>query len=120
VTTRPHTPSELYEVLLQLQQACFEAGSLEAAYHALAAALHAAEDAGMTEGVQAVMAIAEQRQQALDSAEPAQELSSGEASKRRTSPLFGTLVLIGRSILARMQGDRAVRKSEANRARPKP
>ena len=82
--------------------------------------MHAAEDAGTTEGVEAVMAIAEQRQQALDSADPAPELSSGEASKRRTSPLFSTLVLIGRSILARMQGDRAVRKSAAGRRRPKP
>ena len=66
------------------------------------------------------MRIAEHRQQVLDSAEPAQELSSDEASKRRTSPLFSTLALMGRSILARMQGDRAVRKSAADRARPKP
>lgn len=120
VSKPPRAASELYEVLIRLQQACFDAGSVEAAYHTLAAALHAAEDAGTTEGVEAVMAIAEQRQQALDSADPAPELSSGEASKRRTSPLFSTLVLIGRSILARMQGDRAVRKSAAGRRRPKP
>jgi hypothetical protein len=120
VSKPPRPASELYEVLIRLQQACFDAGSVEAAYHTLAAALHAAEDADMTEGVEAVMAIAKQRQQALDSAEPAPELSSGEAGKRRTRPLFSTLVLIGRSILARMQGDRAVRKSEAGRSRPKP
>ena len=116
----PHPASELYEVLIRLQQACFDAGSVEAAYHTLAAALHAAEDAGMTEGVEAVIAIAGQRQEALDSAEPAPELSSGEAGKRRTRPLFSTLVLVGRSSLARTQGDRAVRKSEADRHRPKP
>jgi hypothetical protein len=120
VSKPPRPGSELYEVLIGLQQACFDAGSVEAAYHTLAAALHAAEDAGLTEGVEAVMAIAEQRQQALDSPEPAPELSSGEADKRRTRPLFSTLVLLGRSTLARMRGDRAVRKSEAGRSRPKP
>ena len=116
----PRSASELYEVLIPLQQACFDAGSVEAAYHTLAAALHAAEDAGLTEGVEAVIAIAGQRQEALDSAKPAPELSSGEADKRRTRPLFSTLVLMGRSSLARMQGDRAVRQSEAGRSRPKP
>ena len=120
MTKRHHAPSELYEVLLQLQQACFEAGSLEAAYHTLAAALHAAEDAGMTRGIEAVIAIAEQRQQALDSAETAQELSSGEAGKRGSRPLFGSLAVIGRSMLARQHGERAVAKSEAGRPRPKP
>jgi hypothetical protein len=120
VSKPPRPASELYEVLIRLQQACFDAGSVEAAYHTLAAALHAAEDADMTKGVEAVIAIAGQRQQALDSAEPAPELSSGDADKRHTRPLFSTLVRMGRSILARMQGDRAVRKSEAGPARPKP
>jgi hypothetical protein len=118
VNRPPRSASELYEVLIQLQQICFEAGSVEASYHALAAALHAAEDAGMTSGLEAVIAVAEQRQQALDSAEPAPELSSGEAGKRGTRPLFGSLAVIGRSILARQQGERAVLKSEEGRRRP--
>jgi hypothetical protein len=116
----PRSPQELYEVLIQLQQACFEAGSIEAAYHALAAAMHAAEDAGMTAGLHRVIAVAEERQQALDSAEPAAELSSSEAGKRGTSPLFATLVTIAKSILARQQGERAVTRSESGRPRPKP
>ena len=68
VSKPPRSPSEIYDVLFRLQQVCFEAGSLEASYHVLAAALHAAEDAGKTEGIQAVIAIAEHRQGELDSA----------------------------------------------------
>lgn len=107
-------------MLIRLQQACFEAGSVEASYHTLAAALHAAEDAGMAEGLEAVIAIAEQRQQVLDSAAPAPDLSSSEAGRRGTRPLFGSLVVIGRSMLARQQGESAITKSEAGRQRRKP
>jgi hypothetical protein len=82
--------------------------------------MHAAEDARTTEGIEAVIAIAEQRQQALDSAEPAPARASGGAGQGGTRPLFGTLVITGRSILARLQGERAVTRSEAGRHRRKP
>jgi hypothetical protein len=106
--------------LFRLQQVCFDAGSLEASYHVLAAALHAAEDAGKIEGVEAVIAIAEQRQRVLDNTEPAATLSGDEAKKRGTLPLFATLARTGHSVLARLQSVQAVTRSEAERKRREP
>jgi hypothetical protein len=99
-------------VLFRLQQVCWNADSLEASYHVLAAALHAAEDAGKTEGLQAVIAIAH-RQGELDSAEPAAPLSAEEAKKRGTLPLFATLARTAHAVLARLQTARTLSERKA-------
>jgi hypothetical protein len=111
----PHSPSEIYDVLIRLQQLCFDAGSVEASYHVPAAAMHAAEDAGKPEGIQAVIAIAEHRQRELDSAEPAAPLSADEAKIRGTLPLFATLARTANAVLTRLQTARTVSERQARR-----
>jgi hypothetical protein len=80
--------------------------------------MHAAEDAGKPEGIQAVIAIAEHRQRELDSAEPAAALSAEEAKKRGTLPLFATLARTAHAILTRQQTAKTVSERKSRHQDP--
>jgi hypothetical protein len=99
----------LYQRVLQLNQAASHAHEYEVAYHLLAAALHAAKtDSQIDEVVQR----ATEQQSEVD-AQPEHRLSASQAQKRGNAPLFGSLVLIANARRADMKAHRALRQSRA-------
>jgi hypothetical protein len=56
--------------LMRINSEAFDAGHYEVAYHALMASLHAAQDAGDVEHLQAVERTAEQQQDRIDADAP--------------------------------------------------
>src|SRR5262249_50758845 len=67
--------------LMRTNGEAFDAGHYEVAYHALMAALHAAQDASDMEHLRAVERAAELQQGRIDADAPSHRLSSHEAKK---------------------------------------
>ncbi|HUR93710.1 MAG TPA: hypothetical protein VMY76_03945 [Gemmatimonadales bacterium] len=104
--TRP--PAELFDVLWHLHQEAMRAGSYDAAYHLLAAALHCAERAESLALIGGVESIAAIHQEELDAVEPPEPHSTASAKARGTSPLFTSLRTAARAMAARIRADRVV------------
>jgi hypothetical protein len=70
---------DLYPVLLDANADAFAAGRYETAYHALMAALHAAQDRHEASRLDSLSSLALQQQEKLDAVAPAHRLSSAAA-----------------------------------------
>jgi len=108
--------AELFGALVELHHECMSAGSPEAAYHALAAALHCAESASLVSGIRTVITLADSRQGELDTQMPPHILSTRLAASRGTVPLFTSLARTAQAVGARLAAERA-RSQSAQRQR---
>jgi len=109
------TPLDLYRALLELHHECMAAGLAAAGYHALAAAMHCAEDARSLESLEAVIDLAVRRQAELDTEDPPHPLSGSQARLRGTTSVFESLVVTGRAIHGRLVAEAMRMKGEQRR-----
>ncbi len=74
--------------LMSINREAFDSGRYEVAYHALMAALHAAQDAGDQAFLREVERAAEGQQDRIDSDSPRHRLSSHEAKRHGAVGIF--------------------------------
>lgn len=72
----------MYDCLIAINRDAFAAGSYETAYHALASALHRAQDLGADSLLVAVARLAGEQGAYIDTHVPAHSLSSASAARR--------------------------------------
>lgn len=101
----PRSLTQLFATLLELQQETMDAGNAEASYHILSAALHCAEAANDVAGVETVIQLAGQRQTEIDARRPRHILSTEEAGKRGTTPLFASLTITSQAVRTRLHAE---------------
>ena len=77
-----------FDQLMQINGDSFAAGRYEVAYHALMAALHAAQDQGDPDLLRRVGLTAEQQQVRIDADSPTHRLASSEAHKHGAMGIF--------------------------------
>lgn len=82
---------DLYTRLLTINTDAMEGRLYEVAFHALTAALHAAEVRGDAERFDAVKRLAERQLEHIDKHEPEHRFSSRSAAERGQHPVFATL-----------------------------
>ncbi|MGI4789895.1 MAG: hypothetical protein ACRYFS_13710 [Janthinobacterium lividum] len=80
-----------YETLLQVCGEAFADGSYDTAYHALAAAMHCAQDLGDRERLEAVEALADEQMERIDLVAPNYHHSTQSAAGRGNQSLLSTL-----------------------------
>src|SRR5262249_10948867 len=80
--------NDWFAQLTGIDHGAFEAGRYEVAYHALMAALHAAQDVGDLEHLREVGRAAERQQDRIDADGPGHRLSSHEAKKHGAMGIF--------------------------------
>lgn len=89
------TPSNksdnMYERLLSINHEAFEGGCYETAYHALAAALHRAQDIDAVQLLARVEEIAIEQMNFIDTHEPNHPLSSQSARTRGVQSIYRLL-----------------------------
>ena len=78
----------LFDQTMAVNGEAFAAGHYEAAYHALMAALHLAQDLGDETRLRNVSQVAGQQRQTIDSLVPAHRLCSQEARSRGHESVF--------------------------------
>jgi hypothetical protein len=101
-------PAELFDVLWRLHFELMRAGSVDAAYHTLAAALHCAEAIGSLGLIGGVENITTLHQEEVDALDPPHPRSTREAAARGTFALFTSLHATARAMRARMAATRAI------------
>jgi hypothetical protein len=79
---------ELFQTLLQLNEVTFASAQYEAAYHALMAALHIAQDSQDARGLLVIVARAKEQQGSIDDLAPGHRLSSGSAASRGQKSVY--------------------------------
>lgn len=84
------TPS-LYERLLAISREAHECGQHEAAYHALTAAMHAADDDGNVGALAVVRREAESQIMAIDRDAPQHRLSTSSAARHQHPGVYAML-----------------------------
>jgi hypothetical protein len=107
----PEPANQLYNRLMQMHDAAFEAGRFDAGYHLLAAALHAAEELEDLERLTAIQVTAGQRQQTLDSRKPAHHMSTASARHRGNTAQYTALATIAGAVKGRIVANHALGKS---------
>src|SRR5262245_40379596 len=105
----------LYERLMAAAREAFDAGLYEAAYHAVMAALHAAESGGDEPGVATAGETAVEFERRLDAANPGHRMASLYAQAHGGTPLFLMARTHADAVLARLRGVRAVAHAQAHR-----
>jgi hypothetical protein len=81
-----------FESLMNISRATAEAGSFEVAYHALAAAMHAAELEKDLEALDRALDACVTQHAMIESISPPHPLSKAGAEKRHTVPLYDSLL----------------------------
>jgi hypothetical protein len=106
-------PSELFGDFLELHDRCVAAGLMDAAYQALAGALHCAEASASLRSASLVVELARFRQRRLDREVPRHPLSTISAQHRGQMPLFESLAVAGLALKTRLEqsGDDSSRAS---------
>jgi len=84
-------PTQLFERLLTLSEEAAAADLFEVAYHALMAALHAAENDSNIDRVARISMTAASQERALEAVRPPHPLSQAAASHRGTESVYSTL-----------------------------
>lgn len=102
--------ASLLERLLELSAEAARIGEYEIAYHAILAALHAAESARSLSGVERVLRLAEEQEMAIESLRPPHRLSSAEAKHRGTDPLYRSLPIHAEAVRLRLTSDKHIRR----------
>ena len=123
MTTPAPSPADRSELaamsdeLLGVSRRAVAAGAYETAYHALAAAVHAASDAG-DEGRLGELRLETRRQQAaVNDHAPDHRLSSGSGTKRGHPGWLEALAVVIDAAAARLRGTTAVARAAAVRGR---
>jgi predicted membrane-bound spermidine synthase len=106
MTTDPATTQTLYNQLLGLSREAFAAGLYNAAYHALAAAMHCARVLPDDDALEAVAALAQQQLAAIDQHAPNYEHSSAAAAQRGHDNIFALLARQCHTLLEMRHTDR--------------
>lgn len=83
--------ASMYDRLLDDSRTAFASGHLAVAYHALAAALHAAQDLEDQARLEEIEAEAQRQMQAIDASLPVGAFSTKAAAHRGAEPLWATL-----------------------------
>jgi hypothetical protein len=109
------TPS-LYERLLAISREAHERGQLESAYHALTAAMHAADDAADIGALAVVRREAELQIMAIDRDAPEHRLSTSSAARHQHP---GVYAMLGRQARMHM-GMHEVRELPGTSGSPMP
>lgn len=107
---------EIYDSFLADSDASWEAGITEAAYHALAGALHCAEVLQDEARVKHIKTQADRLRTSIDLQQPAHRLATASAKERGQLSVFATLAGQADAITARLHATRAVSQSRAKRA----
>ena len=97
-----YSPGELFDDSLVLYERCLGAGVMEASYHALVVAMHCAEAAWNRNGIELVIRLARERQQAIDAERPLHPLSTGVADEAGVTRQFQTLATTAKAIRTRL------------------
>lgn len=84
---------EIYDQLLAISRKAFREGSFEAAFHALAAAMHRAKDLKNVPFLRELFQEAEQQMQLIDAGYPSHPLSSSSAASRMHDSIYRSLLL---------------------------
>jgi hypothetical protein len=74
--------------LFEVNERAFAAGQYEVAYHALMAALHAAQDQRAADQLQRIAALAQAQQEKIDRSSPQHPLSSTRARDHGATGIF--------------------------------
>lgn len=83
--------ASLLDRLLELSREAAQIGEYEVAYHAIMAALHAAETARSLSGVERIIRLAEEQENAIEGQSPPHHLSSAQAQRRGTHSVYRSL-----------------------------
>jgi hypothetical protein len=83
--------ADLYEQLVMLSQEALAAGHYEAAYHALTAAMHVADDTSDAERLREVARLARVQRDHIDRAAPGHRMASGSAPERHGFNFYDAL-----------------------------
>ena len=109
----PKTIEELYDSFLADADAAWAAGIMEAAYHALAGALHCAEVLNDESRVKHIQVQADQRRRSIDLDQPNHRLATASASDRGHVSVFAALAGQADAITARLHAIRAANHARA-------
>jgi hypothetical protein len=105
-------------ILDRLLELAAEAGALdqhEVAYHALMAALHAAEETGDVGNVARVESVADAENRRVEACVPPHNLSSVMAAARGTQSLYSSFHTHAEALRARMAAADVVHRAQARR-----
>jgi hypothetical protein len=97
--------SNLIERLVACSTDAAAANLYEVAYHALMAALHAAEAADDLSALRDITEIAQRQERAIESVSPPHRLARVSAQARGTVPLYSSLALHIEAVRARIEVD---------------
>jgi hypothetical protein len=78
-----------FEVLIDVNRRAFAAGQYEVAYHALMAALHAAQDRQAADQLEQVAELAQMQQETIDVSSPGHPLASAQAREHGGNGIYG-------------------------------
>jgi hypothetical protein len=95
----------LLERLLEASSDAAQLGEYEVAYHALMAALHAAESARDLAGVDQVAATAREQEAVMESIQPPHNLSTVRAKERGNHSVYRGLELHAHAVRLRLRGE---------------
>jgi hypothetical protein len=101
---------ELFQGLLRSNEAAFTSGRYEAAYHALMAALHVAQDSEDAEGLLVIVGRAKEQQASIDALAHDHRLSTTSAASRGHKSLYEMAVQQARAQAAMIR----LRRSESD------
>lgn len=102
------TKEEIYNSLLADCHASWLAGMEAVAYHALAGALHCAEELNDESRVKQIRIEANRFRTSLDRNQPNHRLATASAAYRGQVSVFATLGTQADAIMARLHGKRAI------------
>lgn len=83
-----HTPTAWFARLMAVNREAFASGHFEAAYHALMAALHVAQDVGDRARLEEVAKLAGEEAEGVDAVQPAHRLSSTTSREHGFESVF--------------------------------
>jgi hypothetical protein len=106
----PQALTKLRDRLLQLHAEARAIGEHQVAYHALAAALHAAESLRQYDTLEQVAALAREHGQWIDLNQPKHPLSAQSAAVRGHQSIFEQLVAMCASVRARLKAEDLTRR----------
>ena len=109
----PKTIEELYDSFLDDAEAAAAAGIMEAAYHALAGALHCAEVLEDESRVKHIRVQADRRRTSIDLDQPNHRLATASALDRGHVSVFAALAGQADAITARLHAIRATNHARA-------
>ena len=95
--------ASLLDRLLQLSREAAQIGEYEVAYHAIMAALHAADRARSLSGIDRIMRLAEEQENAIESEAPPHRLSSAQARRRGTHSVYQSLPVHAEALRVRLK-----------------